>query len=238
VPTTIQPPNTKGPSRRQGKIPGLAAVVLLCAASLAGLFASGLLVSGRSFYQLLTENKHLKEAINNLTDEDQIGYAKVISQQTRQGQLHTRLLFVETDRNDPLKRVLEREYEIPGDVIYFDALIVKFTDQLVIDGKERSLYLWRRIYGETMTPHQGLPIEEPGAQPKRYADIAAKLSLRDRKRFWQEIWSLANDPKRLEHAGIKAIEGHALYKELQPGLIYVFKIEPTGDFVCEVVPDL
>jgi len=42
-----------------------------------------------------------------------------------------------------LKRVLEKEYEIEGDIIHFDALIVKFDEQLVMDGKERTLYLWR-----------------------------------------------------------------------------------------------
>ena len=226
------------PRNKQGKIAGVGVVVLLCAAALAGLFASGLLVTGRSFYQLLTENRHLKEAINNLTAESQVGYAKVLAQETRDGQLYTRLLFVETDRNDPLKRVLERQYEIPGDVVHFDALIVKFTDQLVIDGKERSLYLWRRIYGENMSPDQALPIEEDGVQPQRYADIAAKLSLRDRKLFWQEIWSLANDPNRLEEAGVKAIWGNVVYQKLKPGLIYVFKISPTGSLYPEVVPDL
>ncbi|MGB2806613.1 MAG: hypothetical protein WBC22_02650, partial [Sedimentisphaerales bacterium] len=105
---------------------------------------------GRGFYyraitihQLLTENKHLKQAITNLTDEDQIGYAKVIAQEPNDGKILTTIKFIETARDDKLKTVLEKEYTIEGDIVYFDALIVKFGDKMVMDGKTKALYLWR-----------------------------------------------------------------------------------------------
>jgi hypothetical protein len=49
---------------------------------------------------------------------------------------------------------------------------------------------------------------------------------------------LANDPEVLQQHGIKAIYGNAVYKKLRPGLIYVFKISPTGQLYPETVPDL
>ena len=61
---------------------------------------------------------------------------------------------METDRKDMLKRVLEKEYEIEGDIIHFDSLIVKFDEQSVIDGNERALYLWRRVYSDKMRPDE------------------------------------------------------------------------------------
>ncbi len=192
----------------------------------------------KTIYDLLNENKALKAAITNLTREDQIGFAKVISQEERDGNLLTRLLFVETDRNDPTKRILEKEYEIEGDVVYFDALIVKFSDRLVMDGKERALYLWRRVYGETMSPGKGYPIETEGEEPRRYSDISKKLSLKEKELFWTEIWKLSNDPERLQKAGVKAIYGNVVYKKLRPGIIYMFKISNTGTLYPEVVPDL
>ena len=82
------------------------------------------------------------------------------------------------------------------------------------------------------------PIETPGGEPRRYADICAKLSLKDRDMFWDEIWKLSNDPDRLREAGIKAIYGNVIYRKLKPGLIYVFKINNTGTLFPEVVPDL
>ncbi|MBN1125056.1 MAG: hypothetical protein JXA82_08610 [Sedimentisphaerales bacterium] len=192
----------------------------------------------QDFEQLLQENSQLTQAISNLTAETQIGYAKVTDQQVREGRLFTRLKFVETHPDDPLKRVLEKEYEIEGDIVHFDALIVKFSGQLVQDGKERALYLWRRIYGEKMTPEQGYPIEEANAEPRRYAQIGKKLSVSDSEMFWNEIWELANNPERLSHLGITAIHGNVTYQKVRPGLQYIFKIDNTGNVTPETVPDL
>ena len=113
----------------------------------------------KTIHDLLGENKILKQAIATLTHEDQIGYAKVLRQETRDGKTFTTLKFVETVRGDKLTKVLEKEYTIEGDVVHFDALIVTFSDRAVMDGKERSLYLWRRVYGDTMSPSRGFAID-------------------------------------------------------------------------------
>ena len=188
--------------------------------------------------ELLTENKHLKQAISNLTQEEQIGYAKVISQEKKDGRLFTSIKFVETARDDKLKKILEKEYTIEGDVVHFDALIVKFGDKMVTDGKEKSLYLWRRIYGEKMSPESGFAIEEAGTEPMRYGNMLKKLPTKQRQLFWGNIWSLANDPDKLKEHGIKAIYGNVVYSQLSKGLIYVFKITPTGQVYPEIVPDM
>ncbi len=200
---------------------------------------------GRGFYyramtihQLLTENKQLKQAITNLTDEDQIGYAKVIAQETRDGELFTTIKFIETARDDKLVTTLEKEYTIEGDIVYFDALIVKFGDKMVMDGKTKALYLWRRVYGEKMAPGQGFVIEEPGAEPERYSDLLKVLPIKQKQLFWSHIWDLANDPDKLKEHDIEAIYGNAVYSRLREGLIYIFKINPTGQVYPEVVPDI
>ena len=187
---------------------------------------------------LLTENKNLKQAITTLTDEDQIGYAKVVDQQFKDGQLLTTIKFVETARGNKLKTILEKEYTIVGDIIYFDALIVKFGNRMVTDGKTRALYLWRRVYGERMSPAEGFPIESPGTEPKRYKDLLELLPIEQRQMFWSNIWELANDPEKLAAHDIEAIYGNAVYSKLRRGLIYVFKIYSTGQVYPEVVPDI
>ncbi len=196
----------------------------------------GLLYGARSLHDLLTENKQLKQAITNLTHEDQIGYAKVVSQQQRDGRLYTTLQFVETARDNKLHRILEKEFTIEGDVIHFDALIVSFGDQMVMDGRQKALYLWRRVYGEDMAPADGFPIEEPDKQPKRYKDLLAAVGAPERKMFWEAIWDLANNPDALRKYDIKAVYGNAVYSQLRPGLIYVFKITPAGQVYPETVP--
>jgi hypothetical protein len=207
-----------------------------------GLCAAVALYYGKGFYrgvlpinELLTENKQLKRAITNLTTEDQIGYAKVISQRTEDGRLLTTVRFVETAREDKTRRILQKECTIDGDIIHFDALIVRFGDQMVLDGKARALYLWRRIYGEKMTPESAYAIEDCGAEPQRYADLLQALPIKERELFWSQIWDLANDPDKLSRYGIKAIYGNDVYCRLREGLIYVFKISPTGQFSVEDV---
>ena len=188
--------------------------------------------------ELLAENKHIKQAITNLTGEDQIGYAKVIAQETKDGELFTTIRFVETARDDKLKKILEKEYTIAGDIIHFDALIVKFGSKMVMDGKTRALYLWRRIYGEKMTPAEGFAIEEPGAEPQRYSDLLEALPVEQRQMFWSSIWELANDTEKLTEYNIDAIYGNAVYWKLREGLIYIFKIDSTGQVYPEIVPDM
>jgi hypothetical protein len=189
-------------------------------------------------HELLTEKKNLKQAITNLTDESQIGYAKVIRQENADGKLLTTIKFVETARDDQTKKILEKEYTIEGDIVHFDALIVKFGDKMVTDGKAKALYLWRRIYGEKMAPEQGFSIEEPDTEPQRYKDLLEALPIEQRQMFWSNIWDLANDTEKLAEYDIDAIYGNAVYSKLKTGLIYVFKLTPTGNFYPEIVPDI
>ena len=217
-------------------------ILLLC---LLAVLAIPIAYLGRGFYfgaktihELLTENKHLKQAITNLTNEDQIGYAKVLWQGQRDGDLYTTVRFAETARDDKLKIVLQKDYTITGDIVHFDALIVKFGDKMVMDGQKKALYLWRRIYSDRMSPEQAFIIEEPGTEPQRYKELLALLGKDDRDLFWSNIWDLANDPDKLKAYDIEAVYGHAVYTRLQPGIIYIFEITPAGQLYPEIIPDI
>ena len=223
---------------RTAKIKITTLLLLVVVLVAAGYFGRGFFLREMTIHQLLNENKQLKTAITNLTTEEQIGFAKVIKQETRDGIIWTTLRFVETARDDKLKKIVEKDYTIEGDVVHFDALIVKFSDKMVMDGKERAMFLWRRVYGETMAPQDGFPIESPGAEPQRYADLMKRLSIKQREMFWSNIWDLANNPEKLNEYGISAIYGNVVYSQLKPGLIYIFKINPAGQVYREVVPDM
>ncbi len=204
------------------------------------LLAIGIYRGGTAVQELLWENVKLKQAITNLTDAGKIGYAKVIRQtKDEQGRIkETTLKFVETDREDELKIVLEQEYTVEGDIIHFDALIVKFGDKMVMDGQKKSLYLWRRVYGEMMPPAAGFAIEEPAAPPRRYESLLAELPVEQRREFWDAIWDLANNPGKLRQYDIEAIYGNVTYTRLRPGRVYIFRISATGQVYPEVVPEI
>ena len=221
-----------------GTIKTVVTLAVLGAVGIGGMAAWREFFANTTIEELLTENTHLKQAITHLSEETQIGYAKVVSQDTREGRLFTRLMFVETRPNEPLKPVLKKEYEVQGDIVHFDALIVKFGQERVMDGREKALYLWRRIYGEQQRPEAGLAINPEGQEPARYMDLCRKLSVPDRDLFWTHIWTLSNDPNHLSDLGVKAIYGNVVYHKLEPGLIYVFKIDSTGSLYPEIIPDL
>jgi hypothetical protein len=216
------------------------AAITACALAAVLLAAIGIFRGGTTLQKLFAENARLKEAIANLTDEGKIGYAKVLSQSfDESGEVaSTELKFVETARDNELETVLEKRYVIEGDIVHFDALIVKFTDKMVMGGSRKSLYLWRRVYGEKQPPGKGFAIETPGLEPRRYETLLDELPVRHRRLFWSSIWDLANDPYRLKQYGIEAIYGNVTYARLKPGLLYVFRITATGQVYPDIVPDL
>ena len=193
-------------------------------------------LSSSTIHSLLTENHELNKAIKNLTAEEQIGYATLQSQaRDATGQLQSTVRFVQTAAGKPKEIVSEQLFTITGDVIHFDALIVKFNNQYVQDGKGRSLYLWRRIYGEANSPASGELIELPGDAPERYHSITKSLRMKDSDIFWEAIWELANAPEQLSKYGITAVFGNAIYSRMKEGQITLFKISPTGQIYPEVL---
>ena len=225
-------------SEKTAKI-GIVSKILLLAVILAAAFwGRSIFKTAATIDDLLTENKKLKQAITNLTLEDQIGYAKVVSQENIDGKILTTIKFVETDRDDKLKKVFENQYTIQGDIVHFDALIVKFTDQMVMDGQQKAIYLWRRIYAENTAPENAMIIEPPNAEPPRYKGLLKMLPEKERNLFWANIWDLANDPQKLKQYGITAAYGNVVYSKLKPNIIYIFKITPAGQLYPQVIPEM
>ena len=213
--------------RIKGKI--LGTIVLIAAAVAATVVGLAFYFSSSSIHSLLTENHELNKAIRNLTQEHQIGYATVLSRESDQlGRTNSLVRFVQTAPGNPDEIISEQLFEVTGSIIHFDALIVKFNDAYVREGKGRALYLWRRIYGEQTAPKNGEAIQEPGDHPERYAQISRSLRLKDREVFWDAIWDLAENPAQLNQFGVTAIYGNAIYTRMEPGQIYLFKISPTG----------
>jgi hypothetical protein len=222
-----------------GKIFGtVCAVAVMAVAVAVGIWGVTALDFVRTAENLLNENKRLEAALSNLTRESQMGFARVTRQEKVDGELMTTLKFVQTARDNPGQRIQEKTYQIRGDVVHFDALVVAFDPDLVGDGQARSLYLWRRVYGEHQAPIDGFPIETEGEAPARYDDLLSQLPLGEQELFWDSVWSLAHDTDKLREHGITAAYGSAVYQKLRPGFLYIFKIGDAGAFYPEVVPAL
>ena len=205
---------------------------------------AGALVAGWWFKEgtatindLLTKNEQLKEAISNLTEEERIGYAKVIRQEKVGGMLKTTIRFVEIARDDQTK-LSDAEFTVDGDVLYFDGMVVVFPEELVIDGSARAIFLWRRIFGEHQEPTYGLKIGKAGEEPARYREFFDKVDPENNETFWEGIWKLANDAQGLDEHGIRVIQGEAISQKMVPGIVYTFILENTGLVRVEKGPDI
>lgn len=221
-------------SSKSGKITGT--LVLLAALATATILGLGFYFSSSSIHSLLTENHKLNKAIRNLTDEKQIGFATLKSRSTNAlGKVESLVRFVQTAPGRPDEIVSEQLFVVEGEVVHFDALIVKFSDDYVKDGKGRALYLWRRVYGENKSPAQGEPIQTPGESPERYRAITQSLRLKNQDVFWEAIWELANNPQQLSEYGVTAVFGNAIYMQMDPDKVYLFKISPTGQIYPDVL---
>ena len=69
------------------------------------------------------------------------------------------------------------------------------------------------------------------------AAIFKELPVRKREIFWSGIWDVANSPDELADYGITAIYGSVTYTQIRDGLIYIFRITPTGQLYPEVIPE-
>lgn len=203
-----------------------------------GFITWPIVTRGRNIDRLLKENDDLKAAIQNLTSESPIAYAKVIGQKEINGDILTSIRFVEVDPKVPEKKILERTFDLKGEEIYFDLLVIKFDDSLIKDGSKKALHLWRRVFSEKESPENGIVIEKYGSHPSRYEDINQTLSLNEANQFWQSMWELSHHPKALNHLGIRAIEGKATYRKMKSGWVYAFHLKNTGEVTTAIIPDL
>lgn len=223
-----------GNKAQSGKI--IVTVLSLAAIATAGVLGVAFYFSSSSIHGLLTENHKLNKAIRNLTDEQQIGFATLKSRSRNElGQVESLVRFVQTAPGKPDEVVSEELFVVEGEVIHFDALIVKFSDDYVKDGKGRALYLWRRIYGDDEAPAEGDLIQAPGEAPDRYEVITRSLKLKNQPVFWEAIWDLANNPQQLSEYGVKAVFGNAIYTKMEADKVYIFKISPTGQIYPDVL---
>jgi hypothetical protein len=148
----------------------------------------------------------------------------------------TSFRFVEYDPNGtPLPA---KEFKVRGTVAYFDALVIKFEREHVKAGdalRGRSLFLFRRIFGEQQKPADGFPVDgavESGNVPIPAAYRLSPGRVGDFERdLWADFWRLANDADYQKAMGVRVAHGNAVYTQLDPGKTYRLTIENTGN-IC------
>lgn len=154
--------------------------------------------------------------------------------QVEGGRLKTKLAFQDVDdQGQPLDE--PREFTIDGDILYIDAWVVKFNDELVQQNdplRSTSVMIFRRLFGEFQEPSQGMAIDKVGSRPAGYG---RGPQTEYEKELWANFWDYSNDPARAQKAGIRAAHGEAPYIKLKPGVLYKIKLRASAGL--EIVPE-
>jgi hypothetical protein len=182
--------------------------------------------------KLELETLRLKTYLKLLEYTERRAQLEVISQtKDSAGETVNKLRFTELD---PLGGVVgaQRVFEIKGDEVYVDTLIIKFEDHFVEEGdplKGKALLLFRRIFTNRVKPDDGYVLDRNGVPPLLYAAKTTPNSFE--RDLWARFWEVANSEQLAKQAGVKAMHGQALYGKPVPNMVYTLLMRSTGEMI-------
>lgn len=171
----------------------------------------------REMRQLEQRNAELQRVVTRLETERRVAQLYVISQDKGpDGKVRsTTVDFQEIDRDgSPLPA---RRLTVKGDVIFVDALVVRFGNEYVERNdllRGHSLHLFRRIFGEHDRPSDGQPLDLPQEIPAAYRTQARPSDFE--QTLWRDFWKYASDPAAAQRLGVRVAQGEAVYQHVSP----------------------
>jgi hypothetical protein len=145
--------------------------------------------------------------------------------------------FVELNESgDPVGQ--PRRFQLEGQLVYVDYLVVKFDDKYVEDAdleRGTSICLFSRIFGEFQKPKDGFSLDEPGERPGPYERGSVMSDFE--KKIWGDFWSIANDPAQAAEMGIRTLHGDAVSIKVQKGKTYRITVRSAGGPEIQVEED-
>jgi hypothetical protein len=132
-----------------------------------------------------------------------------------------------------------QKFEIAGDRVYVECLVVKFDDQYVEQNaldRNTAICLFQRIFGEHQQPQDGFPIDQIGSSPASYARYGETSAFE--KQIWDDFWNIAANPSRASELGIRAAHADAPSIRVREGVTYELELRTTGEFTLRPLNDV
>lgn len=130
-----------------------------------------------------------------------------------------------------------RPIEVPGDVVYVDALVVHFSDEYVERGdalRGHSLHLFRRIFGQEQRPIDGPKIDREREVPAAYRTQGAPGEFE--RKLWEQFWDYAANPESAARAGVRVAQGEAVYQRVSAGQLWQIATRAGGGLEFRLQP--
>lgn len=181
------------------------------------------------------ELERLDTALHLLKIDQRVAELRVLDQQTVGESVLTTVEFVETDpEGHPIGK--PQRFDVPGDRVYVEYLVVKFNDELVEQAdveRGTSIALFQRVFGNQQLADDGFTLDEPGTRPTAYARGGQPTDFE--QNFWTNFWELAHNPAELKRLGVRALQGNAPFFKVRPGETYKLSLRTSGDFTMSPV---
>lgn len=208
----------------------------LMALSLLGLAVA----AGWWYFQYQREAQVLREIIDRFTAERRVAdvWVESISPKETGGRPKLRLKILEYDSEN---RPLEPTYCTfsLNNVIHFEALVVRLSDEIVKGGEGRSIHLFRRAFAldDRGNTYESCLLSQPMEVPGGYSLRSSDRTVSEiEARIWRTFWELALDEGRRSAAGVKNAQIEAPATRFQPDKIYRLKLEADGGLYIEAKP--
>lgn len=182
--------------------------------------------------QLERDRQRLVEYGKRLSASRRVAQADVLEQLTdAQGRAVSDILWHEVDADGVLGP--PQEIEVVGDLVYFEAAVIKFEHQLVGDGdaeRGASLALFRRVFGEF----------QPAASAQQLnRSLTDKLTQESAdtfdQRLWAMFWDMMNDPRLAEKYGVRVAQCEAPAVRVKAGQVWEVSLDAAGGLNLRLV---
>lgn len=203
--------------------------------------AAALLAAGFWVHGFLERERILREVIERLSADSRVAEVLVTKSEYDETtkKIRTTIKFLEYG---PDSQPLEpRYFSFQGNLIQFQALVVRFEDKLVKTGnrlKGKSAFIFLKAFVLDGNNTQVFDITRHDEIPQGYK-IPGVTSEFERQ-LWEEFWEYALDPAKREEFGVKNAQIEAPGSLFLPGSIYTLKIEHDGGLRIDTrkVPDI
>jgi len=193
----------------------------------------------RAVVQLEAQCEELKGFVKRLTAESRVAEARIVGHRLDSQNVPVWTVeFVELGRDG--KPLPAKVITLRGKDIYFEALVIKFSHDLVKVGdplRGKSLHFFRRAWGDAQEPREGPPLAASGSVvPDAYRASSGSVSAFEHA-LWLRFWYWVNHPDEAKAEGIRVAQLQAVGLPPEPGAVYRITLEHAGGpNILRVVP--
>ncbi len=190
-----------------------------------------LVAAGFWVYRWMEESRVLRQVIERLSADSRVAEVLVTKSEYNEtsGAIETTIKFLEYNTRG---QALEpRYFTFQGNIIQFQALVIRFNDSLVRAGdrlRGKSAYLFTKAFMLNGAETQEFTISDVNTVPRGYRVDAASGPSPFEAKLWEEFWNYALKPEARNRTGIKNAQIEAPGTMFLPGTIYTIYIEHDG----------